>query len=131
MKKTLLLISLALAVVAIGGAIVLATGKSQPQASHNMDQVSGKSAVTTNMITIKDFSFTPSVITVKTGTKVTWTNADSVHHTITADTASNTTLTSGSIGQSEAYSFTFSKAGTYSYHCTPHPYMRGSVIVIN
>ena len=82
-----------------------------------------------NTVTIKDFAFNPGTITVKVGTKVTWTNEDSVSHTVTADTMSADAPASGNIAKGESYSFTFNKAGTYAYHCTPHPYMKASVIV--
>jgi amicyanin len=84
---------------------------------------------TANSVTIKDFAFNPGTTTVKVGTKVTWTNQDSIGHTVTADTPSADAPASGSIGQGQSYSFTFNKAGTYNYHCTPHPYMKGTVVV--
>lgn len=82
-----------------------------------------------NTVTIKDFAFNPGTITVKVGTKVTWTNEDSVSHTVTADNPSSDAPASGNIAKGQSYSFTFSKAGTYAYHCTPHPYMKATVIV--
>jgi amicyanin len=86
-----------------------------------------KQAEATNSITIKDYSYSPATITVKVGTKVTWTNQDAVGHTVTAD--SGTGPDSQLIDQGQSYSFTFDKAGTYTYHCTPHPYMKGTVVV--
>ena len=82
-----------------------------------------------NSVTIKDFAFNPGTVTVKVGTKVTWTNEDSVSHTVTADTPSADAPASGNIAKGESYSFTFAKVGTYAYHCTPHPYMKAKVIV--
>jgi plastocyanin len=87
---------------------------------------------------IKDFAFTPQTITVKAGTTVTWTNQDSVQHTVTSADAigvnANVTsdFDSGLLGQGQTFSFTFTKAGTYFYLCTPHramPAMHGEVIV--
>jgi amicyanin len=83
----------------------------------------------TNSVTIKDYAFSPANITVKVGTKVTWTNDDSVGHTVTADDPSSDAPASGTFGKGETYSFTFNKAGTYDYHCEPHPYMKGTVTV--
>jgi len=82
-----------------------------------------------NTVTISGFSFSPASMTVKVGTTVTWTNKDDVGHTVTADTASGDAPASQLIAKGQTYSFTFSKAGTYGYHCTPHPDMRGTVVV--
>lgn len=82
--------------------------------------------VSQNEIEIKDFAFSPETLTVKVGDKVTWTNRDSVGHTATADDGSFDTsiLSTGQSG-----SVTFDKAGTYAYHCTPHPKMKATIIV--
>jgi len=80
-----------------------------------------------NKVTIANFSFSPANITVKKGTTVTWTNNDSVSHTVTADSGNGPDSELLSNGQS--YSFTFNDVGTFSYHCTPHPDMHGKVTV--
>ncbi len=78
-------------------------------------------------ITIKNFSFAPDTLTVKVGTTVTWTNQDSVVHTVTSDTNE---FDSGGIGKGESFSYTFTAAGSYPYHCTPHhAQMSGTIIV--
>ena len=79
-------------------------------------------------ITISNFSFMPDTLTVPVGTKVVWTNKDSVGHTVTSDDTGGP-LKSPLIDQGKTFEFTFDKAGTYSYHCTPHPFMKGTVIV--
>lgn len=78
-------------------------------------------------ITIADFAFAPQTITVKKGSTVIWTNEDSVGHTVTSDTGSE--LDSALLSKGQSYSKTFNQAGTFSYHCTPHPNMKGTVIV--
>ena len=93
--------------------------------STNTNETSSNS----NSVTIKDFAFNPGTVTVKVGTKVTWTNEDSVAHTVTADNTSSDAPASGNIGKGDSYSFTFNKAGTYAYHCTPHPYMKATIVV--
>jgi plastocyanin len=78
-----------------------------------------------NSVSIMNFSFNPNSLTVKVGTKVTWTNHDSVTHTVTADQgAFNSPVAPGS-----SFSFTFTKAGTYAYHCSIHPSMTATIIV--
>jgi amicyanin len=84
---------------------------------------------TTDKVSIKNYEFSPASITVKVGTKVTWTNEDSVGHTVTADDPSSDAPASGTFSKGESYSFTFNKAGTYDYHCEPHPYMKATVVV--
>lgn len=83
-------------------------------------------ATATNAATIKGFSFQPEVLKVKVGAKVTWTNDDTVAHTVTADT---TSFASGNLQAGGSFSFTFTRPGTYAYHCSIHPSMHGSVVV--
>jgi plastocyanin len=78
-----------------------------------------------NSVSIMNFSFSPNSLTVKVGTKVTWTNHDSVTHTVTANQGTlNSPVPPGS-----SFSFTFTKAGTYAYHCSIHPSMTATIIV--
>ncbi len=76
---------------------------------------------------IQNFEYSPSQITIKAGDNVTWANLDSAPHTVTSDSGNE--LQSSTLGNSQAYSHTFTKAGTYAYHCTVHPMMKGTVIV--
>ncbi len=80
-------------------------------------------------VEIKNFAFGPSSITIKKGTTVTWTNKDSVGHTVTPDQETEDFQGSQLIDKDQTYSFTFETAGTYTYHCTPHPQMTGTVVV--
>jgi plastocyanin len=76
--------------------------------------------------TVQDFSFRPGRLVVKPGTTVVWINQGQVTHTVTADDRS---FESGEIPPGGRRSITFSKPGTYTYHCTPHPFMKGVVEV--
>jgi plastocyanin len=58
---------------------------------------------------------------------VTWTNNDSVAHTVTSD--SNGLLNSPTLSPGDSYSFTFPNSGSTNYHCNIHTMMRGTVIV--
>ena len=80
-----------------------------------------------NNIEIRDFMYSPKTLTISVGETVTWTNYDSMQHTVTSD--SGDVLNSELLGQGKTYSMTFTEAGTYDYHCTPHPYMKGKIIV--
>jgi len=77
-------------------------------------------------VTIKDFEFTPATVTIKVGDTVTWTNDGPSVHTATADDGS---FDSGDLSQGKTFSHTFQTAGTFSYHCSPHPFMKANVIV--
>jgi plastocyanin len=103
------------------------TNTSSTKSSGNA--VDSAKAVLTDGVAIKGFAFGPTTITVKVGTKVTWTNQDSVVHTVTADSLSSDAPDSATFEQGKSFSFTFTKAGTYNYHCATHPYMKGTVIV--
>lgn len=84
-------------------------------------------AVTTKAIAIDNLAFASPSVTVKKGTKVTWTNNDSVAHTVTSTTGSE--LSSGTVAAGKTFSHTFDTAGTFAYTCTFHPSMTGTVIV--
>lgn len=73
-------------------------------------------------------SFSPNPVTVVMGVNntVEWVNDDSAPHTVTANDGS---FGSGNIAPTGTYTFTFTKAGTYAYHCLYHPWMVGTVIV--
>jgi plastocyanin len=66
---------------------------------------------------------------VKTGTTVTWMNNDGAPHTIVSEAGSPATFSSESLSTGASYSFTFAQPGTYTYHCSIHPSMKGTVIV--
>lgn len=78
-------------------------------------------------VSIVSGSFNPSLLTVAKGTTVTWTNNDSVSHTVTGNTTGGPK--SSTLAPGQTYSFTFNTAGSYSYICTIHPDMTGTVTV--
>ena len=80
----------------------------------------------TNAVTISGFAFAPATLTVKANTTVTWTNNDSVAHTVTADDGS---FDSKNIAPGGTFSYTFTKSGNVSYHCAIHTYMKATVTV--
>jgi plastocyanin len=79
---------------------------------------------------IKDFAFSPKTLKIKKGATVTWTNRDSAKHDIDPDNESPDFKESELLAQGESYSFTFNTVGTYTYHCSPHPYMKATVEVV-
>jgi alcohol dehydrogenase (cytochrome c) len=73
-----------------------------------------------------EYTYTPQVVQVPTGTTLTWKNDGSVIHTATAADGSWDT---GDISSGGSASVTFDVAGTFNFNCTPHPWMLGRVIV--
>lgn len=82
-------------------------------------------------VDIVDFDFKPKVLTVKVGTKVTWTQVGpTVHNTVSKQRVNGKWLwESPLMDKGEKYSYTFTAAGTYDYWCTIHPDMVAQVIV--
>jgi plastocyanin len=83
---------------------------------------------TGNTVSIKNFAFSVSSLSVATGTTVTWTNNDAAAHTVTADDGS---FDSGSIAAGATFTHTFTTAGTVAYHCSIHTTMKANVVIAN
>ena len=77
-------------------------------------------------VEIRDFAFIEQRLEIERGTTVEWVNRDDVVHTATSDDGS---WNSGAIEPGASWSATFEEPGIYSYHCGPHPYMRGTITV--
>ena len=74
---------------------------------------------------ISSYTFLPATITIKPGTRLTWTNVDDVKHTLTLDTGPF----SGLISQGASLGLTFNTAATFRFLCAIHPTMRMTVVV--
>ncbi len=103
----------AMAAVALGAAmaaIALLAGSATAASSHG--------------VAIRNFSYSPSTTTVHRGDSVTWVwHGGSTSHNVTGAHFHSRTQTHGS------FTVRFTHAGTFSYHCTIHPFMTGKVIV--
>jgi len=86
-------------------------------------------AETANQVTYKGFAVAPKTLKVKKGTTVTWTNQDAAEHDVTPDVETAEFKASELFGKGETHSVTFNTVGTYSYFCSPHPYMKGIIEV--
>ena len=80
---------------------------------------------TTAQVIMKNRAYDPATVTIKVGDTVTWVNQDAPQHDVVAD---NGEFKSKLFDKGGAFSFTFTKAGTYPYHCSIHPGMTGTVI---
>jgi plastocyanin len=76
-------------------------------------------------VSMQDFSFSPASVTVNIGDSVTWSNTGAEDHDAAASSFSTGTVTPGSSATQ-----TFSTAGTFSYVCSFHPQMKGTVQVV-
>ena len=83
-------------------------------------------AAASGSVTITDFQFTPAQITINQGDTVTWTNNGPTPHSATAP---NGSFDTGIFPAGQSRSHTFNDAGTFSYICTPHPQMHGTIVV--
>ncbi len=72
------------------------------------------------------YLFSAKTVTVKVGTTVFWSNKSDAEHNVTFDKNSKVNM---DFKPNKSVSYTFTKAGTYTYHCEYHPYMKGTVIV--
>ena len=90
-----------------------------------------RSSVPDVAVTIRTFQFAPDTVRAKAGTRVVWSNADDIAHTITTGTPENPDgRLRGVVDRRGAtYSATLERAGTYSYFCDRHRFMTGTVIV--
>jgi plastocyanin len=115
-----------LSVIAIAALLVAGCSKNDKKDSSSSS--SGKAA-TGNQVTIKNFEFGPKLLSVKAGTKVTFTNDDSATHTVSSVSGDPASFDSKNLKKGQSFSFTFTKAGTYAYQCDIHNYMKGTVTV--
>ncbi|MFA5021947.1 MAG: cupredoxin family copper-binding protein [Patescibacteria group bacterium] len=76
-------------------------------------------------VTINNLAFEPNKLEIKVGETVKWTNQDSVSHTVIGgpDWQSNP------LNTGESFYYTFTQTGTYNYHCSIHPSMKGTITV--
>src|SRR5215212_9979894 len=83
-------------------------------------------AAASGSVTISDFSFSPGTITINQGDTVTWVNNGPTPHSATSSSGAFDT---GIFQKGQSRSHTFTEAGTFAYICTPHPFMKGTVVV--
>lgn len=93
---------------------------------------------------IEDFKYEKPNIKIKKGTTVTWTNKDVKEHNVmvehansddahdapSADEVDPNSLGGPLLQRGESYKFTFNEVSDNPYHCSPHPYMKGRVTVV-
>jgi uncharacterized protein (TIGR03118 family) len=96
------------------GALLTTMAHEQPQPPPNFDA------------DIDNFQFRPPSITLTAGGQLTWTNRDSAAHTVVSDDAK---FGSKVLEQNATFAVQLTEPGTYSYHCSIHPFMKGKIVV--
>jgi plastocyanin len=125
----ILIILIAAVAVALTHKSSPSTNNSQNNTNNNSTTANSNSQPATGTINIRNMMFTPSQITVAKGGTVTWTNNDNTTHTVIDDLSNVGGPASGDIAPGSSYSFTFTKTGSFQYHCRIHPSMRGTIVV--
>jgi plastocyanin len=112
----------ALAVAAAVAAVALIglTVRWQP------DDAAAAAAAPAQAVTIQNFAFNGSLITIPKGTTVTWTNADTAPHSVVAE---DTSFVSDNLAKGATFQRTFDTDGTFAYFCGIHTYMHGTITV--
>jgi plastocyanin len=116
---------------------VLAAACASPGETTSSDMQASHRAHPDSDIVIDTSTFAPSVLRVSVGETVTWVNHDDFLHTVTSNPRGKGAATGSGLGsrfdhrlkRDETFSFYFERAGTFAYHCTIHPEMRGSIVV--
>lgn len=84
-------------------------------------------------VRISQFKYNPAEITVTAGTTILWVNEDPAGHnaSFVAENLPDLEqdLAGPIVGQGERFAVRFNEAGRYDYYCTPHPFMKGAVVV--
>ena len=107
------------------GEVAAAPGPPEEPARERKHRTAARAAAN-GSVTVADFQFTPAQITIDRGDTVTWTNDGPSAHSATAPDGSFDT---GIFPAGQTRSHTFNEAGTFSYICTPHPNMHGTIVV--
>ena len=84
-------------------------------------------STTQNKIEIKDFAFNPQTLKVKSGEKITWINRDEEPHTVVS--GEKQFKKSTALDTDQEFTITAGIPGTYTYFCSVHPKMTGTIVV--
>jgi len=120
---------------ALGAAMAILLAACAPGSAHATGQQSspaiptGSAATTaTTAITIVNFKFAPTPVTVKAGATVRWTNKDGIAHAVDFSAPD---LHSSVLNRNDQFTHTFATPGSYAYICRIHPFMHGTLVVNN
>ena len=116
-----------LSTAAVAAVLVTGCGGGGSGPSAGAAPSAGASSGTSSAITISNFKFSPSTLRAQNGAGIKVANDDSAPHTVTADDGHS--FDSGTVDPGASTTIKAPAAGTYSYHCTIHPFMKGKLVV--
>jgi plastocyanin len=105
---------------------VMAHPSTTPLTSQAQAQPQGERQVATAMVTIRNFKFEPAQVTLAVGETVQFINTDEEPHTVTS---TNGAFNSKALDTNQTWNYTATKAGTFPYICSIHPFMKGTLTV--
>ena len=137
MRKWIALVSALLALAVVGAGCggddeEQGGGGARTQEHENHTGGGGEAAQSSARVAMRNIAFEPADITVKKGGKVTWTNEESAEHDVTKTGGPGPRFTSGRPGgmsKGDRFTHVFTMPGKFSYVCTVHPNMKGTVTV--
>jgi plastocyanin len=133
MKRTLLLVGSSLFLAACyhtptAADIDRMDAEKQATAAQEETQATKQGVGEVVSVEIENFAFSPKALTVKPGATITVTNRDVAEHTMTSDDGSS--FDTQLIGKDQTVELTApTRPGTYDFHCTPHPNIKGTLVV--
>lgn len=122
-------IGIVVGIVIIVVVVVLLAGFMGGTSNNNTQAMGNNVTITSAGGYSNSFAFSPGSLTVHVGENVTWTNNAGTDHTVTSDNSTDP-FSSGTIHTGGTYTHEFKLIGTFSYHCSIHTYMTGTIKVI-
>ncbi len=116
------IITLALIAAVVAAAALALSHGSGPSTTSAAPAAGGET------IEISNFAYSPASVTVKVGTTITFKNEESVEHTATSNTEG--LFDTGTLGKGQSVRVKMNKVGTFSYHCSFHAFMHGTIKVV-
>jgi plastocyanin len=101
-------------------------GAAPPTAAPREPAGAAASGPAAAVVRIANLGFDGKVVRIKAGGRVRWVNDDQLQHTVTADDGS---FDSGPVEPGRSFERVFDRPGEFAYHCTPHPFMTGRIVV--
>ncbi len=89
----------------------------------------GVVGINTTIVQIVDFAFVPAEIRVPRGSSVTWVYCEPPETDLHNSVSDSEVWDAPLLGIGDSFTFQFGETGSFPYHCAPHPFMRGTVLV--
>lgn len=133
MNKTVLAVVMVLLIVVVGGLLVWYFVVEKSNGDTNQATNTEVLLPPKNTVWIVNGNFTPAVVTVRAGDKITWINKDEYKRRVASDPHPDLNalpdLVSSDLGQGDSFSFSFTSAGEWGYHDYLNPIKKGKIVV--